>query len=274
MEPISQEHVCKSCENRFTGFYCNNCGEKVIIPADRSFRKFLNSILLAVTFADSRFVKTLWLIASNPGFLSREFSEGRTVKYLKPLSIFFLLNLVYFLVPVIQLFNASLRTQVNSFQGRLAIQAVASKMTKLGIQDVNSFSILYDQKTAGFAKMLVIVFVVLTSLPLNLIHPSRRRYFTDHVGLSVELVCFNLLINALLLTLMINVFKLGPYLDEFVLTSMFTITNLYFLIRSAQIFYHETGFKLIFKSLLMIVVLKVALEAYRAILFYITIWSM
>ena len=274
MEPISQEHVCKSCENRFTGFYCNNCGEKVIIPADRSFRKFLNSILLAVTFADSRFVKTLWLIASNPGFLSREFSEGRTVKYLKPLSIFFLLNLVYFLVPVIQLFNASLRTQVNSFQGRLAIQAVANKMTKLGIQDVNSFSILYDQKTAGFAKMLVIVFVVLTSLPLNLIHPSRRRYFTDHVGLSVELVCFNLLINALLLTLMINVFKLGPYLDEFVLTSIFTITNLYFLIRSAQIFYHETGFKLIFKSLLMIVVLKVALEAYRAILFYITIWSM
>ena len=155
--------------------------------------------MLAVTFADSRFVKTLWLIASNPGFLSREFSEGRTVKYLKPLSVFFLLNLVYFLVPVIQLFNASLRTQVNSFQGRLAIQAVANKMTKLGIQDVNSFSILYDQKTAGFAKMLVIVFVVLTSLPLNLIHPSRRRYFTDHVGLSIELVCFNLLINALLL---------------------------------------------------------------------------
>ncbi len=274
MESLSQEVVCKSCGNQFSGFYCNNCGEKVIIPADRSFRKFLNSILLAVTFADSRFVKTFWLIVSKPGFLSREFSDGRTVKYLKPLSIFFLLNLIYFLVPVIQLFNASLRTQVNSFQGRLAIQAVANKMTKLGIQDVNSFSILYDQKTAGFAKMLVIVFVVLTSLPLNLIHPSRRRYFTDHVGLSVELVCFNLLINALLLTLLVNVFKLGTYLDEFVLTSIFTVTNLYFLIRSAQIFYHEKGFKLIFKSLLMIVVLKVALEGYRTILFYVTIWSM
>lgn len=274
MDPISEAHTCKSCGNQFTGLYCNNCGEKLILPGDRSFRTFLNNIFLALTLADSRFVKALWLMVSKPGFLSKEFAEGRKVNYLKPLSVFFLLNLVYFLVPVIQLFNASLRTQVNSFQGRLAVQAVANKMTKLGIHDVNSFSILYDQKTAGFAKMLVIVFVILASLPLNLIYRSRSRYFTDHVGLSVELVCFNLTINALLLTLVVNIFGLGAYLDEFVMTGIFITTNLYFLIRSAGIFYQETGIKLILKSLLMIVVLKVALEAYRAILFYVTIWAL
>ncbi len=274
MDAQTQEHVCKSCDNHFNGLYCNLCGEKVILPEDRSFRTFLNNIFLALTFADSRFVKALWLIVSKPGFLTKEFAEGRKVKYLKPLSVFFLLNLVYFLVPVIQLFNASLRTQVNSFQGRLAVQAVANKMTKLEIRDVNSFSILYDQKTAGFAKMLVIVFVVLSSLPLNLIYRSRKRYFTDHVGLSIELVCFNLLINALFLTLIVNVFKLGNYLDEVVLTAIFIVTNLYFLIRSGGIFYHETGIRLVLRSLLMIGVLKIALEGYRAILFYVTIWSM
>src|SRR5438045_2298654 len=142
--PPPEQHTCKNCGNVFTGYYCNLCGEKVLLPSDRSFKAFLNSIFLALTLADSRFVKGLWLMVSKPGFLSKEFAEGRKVRYIKPLSIFFLLNLVYFLFPVIQLFNASLRTQINSFQGKLVMQAVAVKMTRIGIQDVGAFSVLYD----------------------------------------------------------------------------------------------------------------------------------
>jgi hypothetical protein len=269
-----QEHICKNCGNHFTGFYCNLCGQKIILPQDRSFRKFLGSIFRAFTLADSKFLRTLWLIIRKPGFLSREFAEGRRVNYLTPLSVFFVLNLVYFLFPLIQLFNASLRTQVNSFHGRAAIQAVAEKMHKLQIHDVNSFALIYDQKTTGFAKMLVVVFAVLASLPLNFIYRSRQRYFTDHAGLAVELVCFNLAINALLLTLLVNLMRLGSYLDENVLTGIFITTNLYFLLRSGRIFYEQKGVMLVAKSLLMIVVLKVALEAYRAILFYVTMWSL
>lgn len=274
MNTVPEHHLCKNCGNSFEGLFCNLCGEKVLGPEDRSFRTFLGSIFRALTLADSKFVKTLWLILRKPGYLSREFTEGRRVNYLKPLSMFFVLNLIYFLFPLIQLFNASLRTQINSFHGRLAVQTVANKMTALQFHDVNSFSIVYDQKTTGFAKMLVILFAVLASLPLNLIYRSRQRYFTDHVGLAVELVCFNLFINALLLTLLVNLLQLGSYLDETVLTWIFIVTNLYFLLRSGWNFYEERGIKLIFKSLLMIIVLKLALEGYRAILFYVTMWSL
>ncbi|HCW08721.1 MAG TPA: hypothetical protein DGG95_15285, partial [Cytophagales bacterium] len=66
---------------------------------------------------------------------------------------------------------------------------------------------------------------------------------------------------------------LGQYLNETYLTIVFIATNLYFLIRSSAIFYHERGWKLIFKSLVMILFIKLALEIYRSILFFITIWS-
>lgn len=271
---IPQQHVCKSCGNAFTGFYCNICGEKVIQPQDRSFRAFLNSILVALTLADSKFFKTLWLMVIRPGFISKEFSEGRRTRYLKPLSVFFLLNLVYFLTPGIQLFNASLRTQLNSFHGKLAVQSVANKMNEMGIRDVSSFSLVYDQKTAGLAKMLVIFCAVIASLPLNLLYRSRGRYFMDHVGLSVELVCFNLFLNALTLTLLARALGLGTYLDEFVLGGIFISTNLYFLIRSGITFYQEKGIALLLKSVFMIAFLKIALEIYRAILFYITLFAL
>src|SRR5688572_15208366 len=100
MDMSTQHHTCKSCGNEFTGMYCNLCGEKVIVPSDRSFRKFLSNTMVAMTLADNKFFKSVWLIVVNPGALSKEFTEGRTIKYLRPLSVFFVLNLIYFFFPV------------------------------------------------------------------------------------------------------------------------------------------------------------------------------
>ena len=266
------QHICKSCNNQFTGTYCNLCGEKVIQPSDRSFRKFLSNIMVAVTFADSKFFKSLWLIIVKPGFLSREFAEGRTIKYLRPLSLFFVLNLIYFLFPVIQLFSASLKTQLSTTYGTFAEGLVATRVVDLNVS-LQSFEVLYNQKSNGLAKLLVIVFAVIASLPLNLFYRKRNRFFTDHVGLMVELACFNLFVNALMLTLAAKFLGLGKYLDDNWLMISFIITNTYFLLRASHAFYQERGLKLILKSLVMITMLKVALEAYRFILFVITLWT-
>ncbi len=59
-----------------------------------------------------------------------------------------------------------------------------------------------------------------------------------------------------------------------VLTGIFISSNLYFLVRSSKEFYKEKGWRLIVKSLVMILFLKVALEVYRFILFFITIYSL
>lgn len=267
-------HVCKSCGNTFKGIYCNQCGEKIIEHKDRSFRKLLDRIFLALTFSDSKFAKSIWLTISRPGLLTLEFIEGRRVKYLSPISLFFLLNLVYFLFPIIQLFNASLRTQLNSIHGKYAASTIASKMMALGIKDIRSFELVYDQKTAGLAKMLVIVFAIIVSLPLNLIYRSRKRYFTDHLDLSFELVCFNLFVNAIVLSLLVNLLHLGDHLDELGLTAILLFTNLYFFLRAGHTFYEDKGLKLVARGFLMIITLKISLEVFRAILFYVTMWAL
>ncbi len=271
---LELNQTCKSCNNHFVGIYCNVCGEKVLLPHDRSFKKFISNILIAITFADSKMMKTLWLTIVDPGFISREFAEGRRVKYLKPLSLFFVLNLIYFLFPLIQLFSASLNTQLLSPYREVVKEMVAFKMIVLNIHDIQSFSLIYNLKTTGLAKLLVMVFVIIASLPLNILYRKKNRFFTDHVGYLVELACFNLFVNAILLTLIAKLSGLGHYLDETILACIFIATNLYFLLRSGITFYEEDSWQLFFKSMLMIIVLKIALEAYRAILFFITMWSL
>ena len=269
----SGEHTCKSCGHVFTGLYCSQCGEKVLLPSDRSFKKFLSNVLVAITFADSKVIKAIGLVVVKPGFLSREFAEGRTVKYLKPISLFFVLNLIYFFFPVIQLFNATLITQLRSPLGEFYQTMIAQKITSMGM-DLSSFSLIYNLKTTGFAKLMVMIFAVIASLPLNLFYYKRNRFFTDHVGLMVELACFNLMINAILLKLVTDLSGIGKYLDELSLTYIFIATNLYFLLRASKIFYDEKGLLLVVKSMIMILFLKVSLEVYRSVLFFVTIWSL
>src|SRR5882757_7008273 len=263
-------YVCKSCGNHFTGNYCNLCGEKVLHAADRSFKKLLSNMLLTITFADSKFIKTLWLILSKPGFISKETTEGRRIKYLPPLSLFFVLNLAYFLFPVIQLFNASLNTQLRTPLARFYKGIVTSKAVAMDM-DLASFSLVYNLKTVTFAKLMVMVFVVISSLPLNILYRKRNRFFIDHVGYMVELACFNLFLNAIVLSVLAAIPGVGKHLDELSLTLIFITTNLYFVIRSSHEFYREKSWRLAIKSVVMVLFLKISLEIYRSVLFFATI---
>lgn len=276
----SIEHTCKSCKNKFHGLYCNLCGEKILETSDRTFRSFISNIL---AFADNKFLRTLWLIIRSPGFLSREYAEGRRVNYLRPLQLFFVLNLIYFLFPVLQLFNTSLRTQMRlRTHSALVREMVYSKVGYDRLR-LEGYSLMYNEKSTSLAKLLIIVFVILASLPMLVIYRKRNRYFTDHMTLAVELTIFNLAMNAIFLSLFLmavnRIFHwthLGweKYLDDFTLTIIFVLTNSYFLFRAGRTFYNQKGSRLILKVMLGLLGLFIALEAYRLILFLITYWAL
>src|SRR5688572_6657315 len=277
------EHICKSYGNEFRGLYCNVCGEKVIEPKDRSFRTFLSKVLIATTFVDNKLVKSLLLTIRQPGFLSREYVDGRRVNYMRPLQMFFILNLTYFLFPVLQMFNSSLYTQLYVLPHRQIAREVVSKKVGAEGLSIQGFEMMYNDKTNGFAKLLLVLFVVLASLPLSLIFRKKDRYFTDHLALSVELTSFNLAINAIslsvVLVIMNKLFKWsnvtwGNYLNDLSLTIVFVLTNLYFIFIAANSFYNQRGKRRIVKALLGVVGLFLALEVYRFLLFFITVWSL
>jgi hypothetical protein len=277
---VSIEHTCKSCGNKFHGLYCNQCGEKILEKTDRTFRSFIMSIL---AFADNKFLRTLWLVIRKPGFLSKEYADGKRVNYLRPWQLFFVLNLIYFLFPMLQLFNTSLRSQMYlRSHSALVRELVYSKVGHDSLR-LEGYSLMYNEKTTSLAKLLVIVFVVVASLPMMVIYRKRNRYFTDHMTLSVELTIFNLAMNAVFLTLFLmlvnmlfHLTHLGweRYLDDSTLTIIFVLTNSYFLFRAGRTFYNQKGPRLIVKVVLGMLGLFVALEVFRMILFLVTYWTL
>lgn len=283
-EPITAVRTCKSCGHTFQGTYCNVCGEKVLEPKDRKFSVFLSKVLISTTIVDNKFARSLWLTIRNPGFLSREYVDGRRVKYMRPLQMFFILNLIYFLFPVLQMFNSSLYTQLHVLPHRkLAKEVVARKIVDEGLS-MQGFELMYNSKTTSLAKLLLVIFVLLSAVPLSLIFKKKDRYFTDHLALSVELTSFNLALNAIGLSLVFLVFdalfKWGHFawgihhLNDLTLTIIFVLTNALYIYNAARVFYGQKGKRRIVKAMLGVLGLFLALEAYRFCLFFITIWTL
>lgn len=280
-EPSLREHVCKSCGNTFVGLYCNLCGEKVIEAKDRKLDSYLTRVLISTTVVDNKFVKSLWLIIRKPGFLSREYVDGRRVHYMRPLQIFFILNLIYFLFPVLQMFNPSLNTQMYFLpHSRWAREIVQAKIASEHL-NLTGFRLIYDEHSKSLAKLLIVIYIFLAAIPLSVVFRKKNRYFTDHVALSVELTCFNLAVNTIGLTIVFSLISKtlrlanmsGEYLNDVTLTVLFVSTNLYFLYRAAGTFYTQRGVIQLVRVAVGIVGLFLALEVYKFILFFLTIWT-
>jgi len=274
-------HTCKSCGHEFRGNYCNVCGEKVLVAEDRSFKTWLTNFNITSAVVENKFIKTLFLIIRKPGFFSKEYSTGKRVNYMRPMQLFFVLNVIYFLFPLVQLFNTSLNTQMHlRTHSPIVRSMVNDKLAEEGYS-YQGYSLMYNEKSTSLAKLLVILFVLCAAGPLAIIFAKRSRYFSDHLTVSLELAIFNLAMNTLFLSLLLiiinNVIHWShtgweKYLDDTTLTLIFVLTNAYFMFSAGKTFYNERGFLLIIKVMLGLLGLFVALELYRIILFLVTFW--
>ena len=82
---LMPENECKNCGNRFTGKYCNVCGEKVYTEKDKSIKYIIEEGFHFLTHFEGTFLKSLKAIITRPGTLSLDYCNGIRKKYFKPL---------------------------------------------------------------------------------------------------------------------------------------------------------------------------------------------
>lgn len=88
---------CLNCGEKITGSFCANCGQK-----NTSYRESIWHVvadLLEEAFSfDSRLYRSVYLLLFRPGVMTREYNEGKRVKYIRPLRIYLFSSIVYFFI--------------------------------------------------------------------------------------------------------------------------------------------------------------------------------
>jgi Protein of unknown function (DUF3667) len=96
--PTAGTMTCANCGARLTGKYCSECGQRHHDHPVHDFRHFITEALEDLTHADSRLWQTLRALLFRPGFLTREFLEGRRVRYLPPVRLYLVVSLIFFVI--------------------------------------------------------------------------------------------------------------------------------------------------------------------------------
>jgi hypothetical protein len=275
------EIICKSCQNSFTGKYCNQCGEKIIEPQEKTVWHFLGKLWEVLTSTDNKLFKSLYSIVFQPGKLSTDFSQGIRKPYFPPLSLFLLANLIYFLFPVAETFNSRFNTQMQGLPHSFIVRKMVENRLKRDKISLSALQARYEPQSTNLAKMLLLIIVFLFAVSLYGLFYRQKPYLVEHIYFSFEFHSYNLLVNTIFLFYLIFpiVFigdalgwSIRPYVNnDLFFTTTVVISIIYFLNRGIYQFYQTSlGWRMV-KILALIISLFFILELYRFILFWVTL---
>lgn len=87
---------CANCTTPLSGAYCQSCGQLAHIH--RSLWHMVEELLHGILHFDNKAWRTLPALLWKPGQLTRDYIDGKRVRYMAPLILFLFLNFVMFLV--------------------------------------------------------------------------------------------------------------------------------------------------------------------------------
>lgn len=96
---MQQPSSCPNCEKELHQEFkfCPECGQEVSTGI-HSFKDFLNNFLKDYFTYDNKLIKSITPLFTRPGFLTKEFFEGRRVRYIPPLRLYIFISIAFFLV--------------------------------------------------------------------------------------------------------------------------------------------------------------------------------
>ncbi len=213
--------ACANCGQTLHGEYCQACGQRRFTEADRRLGHLLRQAFHAATDLDGRFWGSLRALAFRPGLLSRDYLEGRRRRWMAPMALFLLANVLYFVLPTgVTDFNLPLENQVRQpvhgalaerlVQARLAADEAGRQARWAALPEDRraqrpapvrraEIAAAYDARAGDVGKALIIVHVPLLALGLWLCFHRRRRYFAEHVVVALHAFTFLLLFFQLVL---------------------------------------------------------------------------
>lgn len=200
--------ACANCGSALAGEFCAACGQKRLRDADRRLGHLLRQALTVATDLDGRFWSSLRALFFRPGLLSRDYLDGRRRRWMAPMALFLLANVLYFVLPTgVTDFNLPLGNQMRQpFHGAMAERMVEARIAALNREALARWSRLppesrppaprpvlladvaeaYDARAGDVGKALIIVHVPFLAVGLWLCFHRRRRYFAEHLVVALH----------------------------------------------------------------------------------------
>jgi hypothetical protein len=220
--------TCPNCGADLEGRWCSACGQKCLVEGDRRFGHLVGQFIDAATDLDGRFWGSLRALLFQPGRLSRDYIDGRRARWMSPVALFLLVNVVYFVFvqesdfavpftwevpgriilevadsPVDPAEVERLRDDPGPLHSRLtaplvdrrvAARDAAARESSDGRHGYSyaDYRQAYEAKVPEVSKAMAILHVPFLALALLLMFRRRPFYYAEHFVVALHLLAFNM----------------------------------------------------------------------------------
>jgi len=270
---------CLNCGTIVTGNFCQNCGQENI-EVKESFFQIVYHFIEDITHFDGKLIKTLKLLISKPGFLTKEYVAGKRATYIHPIRMYIFISAVFFLfifsgeqkivdVNTNQTKSSSIVfgdstyntvAQYDSAQKKLPIQKrdkwLTAKLTKQQIVINNKYgndqnkilAAIIDNFKHNFSKILYLSLPIFAFFLWVLYKRNKSYYFADHMIFSIHLYCayFLIIFTYTILDLVVKFFTPSTGFLDFI----FFVSLLFYFYKAVRNFYGQSRKKTVVKFML------------------------
>ena len=266
--------TCKSCGTVFEGKYCSVCGEKVYEEHDKKISHFFEEAFHFITHFDNKIFRSFWLMLTKPGFVPKEYCEGKRKSYFSPISLFMVGVVIYLLFPLLQGMNISFANHLNNnnFLHFYALENWAVHKANAEHISLDALAEKFDHLSPKFSKVLLVVLIPLTALNLAILFRKKRKYYFDHLIMAAEFNSFYLYFFFMILPLIVILLSKLPGInldagDSVFFFSLQGAITLLWIGAALRRFYQAKYITILWKGLLFVVMYLIMLSVYRLILF-------
>lgn len=308
MAESKQLRHCVSCGASVSGNWCSACGERNRKPGDVNLREYAGDFVEELTNLDGKLWGSLRALVFKPGQLTNEYMLGRRVPRMRPLHLFLLINLLYFLLSGWNTFNTPLYAHMafNNFPHK----AIAVSWTNRAINDpvlaeddwqrvvgqmhladpdldakdeeahrrLRDYATEFDRKTDVYARTLIITLIPLMTVFPWLIFIRRREGPVRHLVFSTHWISWFLLLSIPAGMITIALLERGlvgyrSWIEEAISSSLIVGFMLLWSVPAMRRVYRLGWIRAGLAALAMVFWLVLALNLYRSILFFAVHWT-
>lgn len=271
---------CPNCNTPFTGPFCHACGEKKRSHHDFAITHFLKELFEKFTHLDSKLIRSVWLLIAKPGFLTAEYIRGKRVPYEKPLALFFIINVLYFLsigINTTRTFETPLVTQLRN-PYHPVVKSLLNERFHGDTAQVDAYSAVFNEQNHTLAKSLLLLIVPFIACLTALLYRRKKMYFGEHLVTGIHFLALMLVQNivvGILLRGSLFYTLFGPYpwigyVMEFVEPIVWTMLLSWLTFKT--VFKENAGVTLV-KAFLFSMAWLPVLIIYRFIVFLVTFYT-
>jgi hypothetical protein len=196
--------ICPTCARESTTSFCGTCGERRRTPRDLTFVALLGEAFESSTDTDGRAFRTFATLLRWPGELTAAYLRGERKRYIGPIQLFLIANVVFFFVQA----SVGFHTLSNNLDSHLNDQRYSSWLRPWAERalaergtTVAEYAPVFDSAVDVNAKALAILMVPLFALLAWLLSPLRRKPVLTHVVFGLHFGAVFLLVLGVMIPL-------------------------------------------------------------------------